>query len=92
MGVKGYTGKLYQISEDRGWNHVVFDMNPNDELSLPVAIIEPGDVFLAIDAEITDYWFHFEDVDFANQMCIKILYGDVIGWIMVLPEDIIEVR
>ncbi len=86
-----YTGKLYQISEDRGWNHVIFDLNPNHQLSIPVHIIEPGDVFLVLEKDIIDFWMNFEDEEIANHLCLKILYQDIVGWITVLPDDIVEV-
>lgn len=89
MGVVvNYIGKLYQISEDRGWNHVIFDMNPNNQLTLPVNIIQPGDIFLVLDVDYSDFWFQFEDEDLGNQICLKILYEDTVGWIMVQPDDI----
>ena len=79
-------GKLYCISIDKGWNHVILDSNPNDNMSSPVEIIEPGDMFLILNMDIWEPGDHSSFYE--DHVCLNILFGDVVGWIIVLPEDI----
>lgn len=79
-------GKLYCISIDKGWNHVILDSNPNDNMSSPVEIIEPGDMFLILNMNIWEPGDHSSFYE--DHVCLNILFGDVVGWIIVLPEDI----
>lgn len=79
-------GKLYSISIEKGWNHVVLDSNPNENMTSPIDIIEPGCVFMALDIDMWepgDHSHFYED-----HMCIQILYQEKIGWVILLPEDI----
>lgn len=82
-------GKLYNITKENGWKHAVLDLNPNDHMSSPISIIHPGDIFLILDI---DYWEPGDHSSFyEDHLCINILFEDIIGWIIVLPEDIEQV-
>lgn len=79
-------GKIYCISKEKGWNHVILDSNPNDNMSTPVEIIEPGNIFMILDMDIWEPGDHSSF--FEDHMCLQILHDQMIGWIIVLPEDI----
>lgn len=79
-------GKLYRITKQNGWKHAVLDLNPNDHMSMPINIIHPGDLFLVLDM---DFWEPGDHSSFfEDHLCLNILFEDVIGWIIVLKEDI----
>ena len=82
-------GKLYKISIENGWNHVILDSNPNENMSTPIEIIEPGEIFLILDIDLWDPGEHFSFYE--DHMCLYILHDDMVGWIIVLPEDIVSV-
>lgn len=79
-------GKLYCVSIDKGWNHVVLDSNPNENMATPIDIIEPGDVFMILDMDIWEPGDHSSFYE--DHICLQILHQEKIGWIIVLPEDI----
>jgi hypothetical protein len=79
-------GKLYRITKENGWRHAVLDLNPNDELSSPINIIQPGDIFLIIEMDFWEPGDH--NTFYEDHMCLNILYEDITGWIIVLPLDI----
>jgi hypothetical protein len=79
-------GKLYRITKENGWKHAVLDLNPNNELSSPINIIHPGDIFLVLEV---DFWEPGDHSSFyENHVCLNILFEDIVGWIIVLPEDV----
>ena len=79
-------GKLYRITKENGWKHAVLDLNPNDHMSTPINIIHPGDVFLVLDMDIWEPGDHSSFYE--DHVCLNILFEDIVGWVIVLPEDI----
>lgn len=82
-------GKLYRISKENGWKHAVLDLNPNDHMSTPINIIHPGDVFLVLDMDIWEPGDHSSFYE--DHVCLNVLFEDIVGWVIVLPEDIEEI-
>lgn len=79
-------GKLYRITKENGWKHAVLDLNPNDHMSTPINIVHPGDVFLVLDMDIWEPGDHSSFYE--DHVCLNILFEDIVGWVIVLPEDI----
>ena len=79
-------GGLYKIDEAVGWKHAVLDLNPNDAMCTPINIIHPGEIFMILDK---DYWEPGDHSSFyEDHVCLQILQQELVGWIIVLPEDI----
>ena len=79
-------GKLYRITKENGWKHAVLDLNPNDHMSTPINIVHPGDIFLVLDMDIWEPGDHSSFYE--DHVCLNILFEDIVGWVIVLPEDI----
>lgn len=81
-------GKLYYISSEDRWNHAVLDINPNDAMSCPVYILQPEQIFMVIDLDIWILGEHTPQLK--EYICIKILHEDIVGWITIQPENLMQ--
>ena len=82
-------GGLYKIDEKGGWKHALLDLNPNDAMCSPINILHPGEVFMILDI---DYWEPGDHSSFyEDHVCLQILQEDMVGWVIVLPTDVLPI-